>query len=197
MKILKLSNINKTFFGYEEIARVLGITNASARVSANRYVKQGVLIRLKRGLYVLRERWNYFNRDERFNIANILQVPSYVSLMSALDYHEITTQMQRGFVESIVLKRTKVINIDKNVFNYTRINIDLYFGFKKVGEFFIASPEKAFLDAIYLMSLGRYNFDLTSIDVRKLNTDEIKKIVKRFPAKTKKFLVKYGYFPET
>ena len=47
MNIAKLRTIKKLYFGYEEIARSLGVAAASARVSANRYVRQGLLIRLK------------------------------------------------------------------------------------------------------------------------------------------------------
>jgi hypothetical protein len=145
-------------------------------------------------MYILKERWKYCDRQDRFIIANLLQVPSYVSLMSALDYYQITTQMQQDFIESIVLKRTKVSNVEDVTFNFTRIKNNLYFGYEKLGEFFIATPEKAFLDAIYLMSLGRYRLDLSSIDGEKLNMDELKKKVNKFPIGTKRFLEENGYF---
>lgn len=188
-----LKDIKKTYFGYEEIARVLGIASESARVSANRYVKQGILLRAKRNLYILKDRWEAMTREERFAIANMIQVPSYVSLMSALDYYEITTQMQRNFIESLALKRTKEIKISNVVLNFTRINKSLYFGFIKERSFFIATPEKAFLDAVYLMSLKRYNLDLSSIDKDKLDIAKIKAIAVKFPKKTREVLKKYGY----
>ena len=164
MKILELNKIRKFYFGYEEISKVLGISLQSSKVSANRYIKQGLLIRIKRNIYVLKERWNRIEGDEQFILANLIQVPSYISLMTALDYYEITTQIQRGFIESIVVKRTKEIEIENSVFNYTKISPNLYFGFRKEKDFFIATPEKAFLDALYLMSHGRYSLDIDSID---------------------------------
>jgi predicted transcriptional regulator of viral defense system len=194
MQILQINKIKKLYFDHTEIARMLGITSDSARVSASRYVRQGVLLRAKRDMYILKERWKYYDRQDRFIIANLLQVPSYVSLMSALDYYQITTQMQQDFIESIVLKRTKVSNVEDVTFNFTRIKNNLYFGYEKLGEFFIATPEKAFLDAIYLMSLGRYRLDLSSIDGEKLNMDELKKKVNKFPIGTKRFLEENGYF---
>ena len=134
---------------------------------------------------MLRETWNRLDRTEKFQIANLIQVPSYISLMSAMDYYEVTTQLQQDFIESIVLKRTKEIEIERNTFNYSKIKTELYFGFAKKNDFFIATPEKAFLDAIYLMSLGRYSFDLASIDFSKLNVSELQKIIAKFPEKTK------------
>ena len=188
MRIFDLNRINKIYFGYEDISRVFGISLESAKVSACRYAGQGILIRIKRNIYMLRENWNRMDRTEKFQIANLIQVPSYVSLMSAMDYYQITTQLQQDFIESIVVKRTKEMEIEKNTFNYSKIKQELYFGFDKEKDFFIATPEKAFLDAIYLMSLGRYSLDLTSIDFNKLNTDNLEKIVVKYPDKTKKIL---------
>jgi predicted transcriptional regulator of viral defense system len=83
MKFLELHTIHKLYFGYEEIARALGISPASARVSASRYVRQGLLVRVKRNMYVLREVWNALGRAEKFVLVNMGQTPSYISLMTA------------------------------------------------------------------------------------------------------------------
>jgi predicted transcriptional regulator of viral defense system len=192
MKITEFSKIKKDYFGYNEIARILDITPASARVIASRYVKNGLLIRVKRDLYVLSERWKYFSREQKFEIANLMQVPSYVSLLTALDYHEITTQMQRDFIESVVLKRTTVLSVAGTMFNYTKLSKDLYFGFEKINNYFIAIAEKALLDAIYLMSLGRYRVDLSALDIDKLDRNLLIKKSREFPLFTQKVLLKYG-----
>ncbi|MBC8458705.1 MAG: hypothetical protein H8D67_11995 [Deltaproteobacteria bacterium] len=193
MRAFELNKINKTYFGYEDISRVLGISLDSAKVSACRYANQGVLIRIKRNTYMLREKWNILDRTEKFQIANLVQVPSYISLMSAMDYYQITTQLQQDFVESIALKRTKEIEIENNTFNYSKIKQKLYFAFVKEKDFFIATPEKAFLDAIYLMSLGRYNFDVPSIDFSKIDLNQLQQIAVEFPAKTRIILEGYEY----
>jgi len=79
MKLNQLRRIQKLYFGYEELARVLGINPASARVAASRYVQQGLLVRIKRNLYVLRETWQAAGREDKLVIANLGQVPSYIS----------------------------------------------------------------------------------------------------------------------
>ena len=196
MRFLQLQNIEKLYFGHEDIARAFGITLQSAKVTANRYIKQGLLIRLKRNIYVLKEKWISIDREREFLLANIIQVPSYISLMTALDYYEITTQIQRDFVESIAVKRTKGVEIEQTFFNYTKINTDLYSGFSRTRGFFIAAPEKAFLDAVYLMSFGRYRFDIPSIDFSKLNLEKIEDMARLFPLKTQSFLNKNEYFRE-
>jgi len=197
MNYAKLKTIKKLYFGYDEIAGALGIDPASARVSANRYVRQGFLVRLKRNIYVLRQRWETLSQEEIFRLANLIQVPSYISLMTALGYYEITTQIQRNFVESIAVKRTKEADVAGTTFRFTKINKNLYSGFVRKNGFFIASAEKAFLDAVYLMSLKRYGLDLTSIDFGKLDPAKLKAMAKVYPKKTRKALEKYGYFKKT
>jgi len=197
MKLLELNSITKDYFGLEDIARVLGITPAAARVFAHRYVNNKILIRAKRGIYILRQKWDYFSREQKFEIANLLQVPSYISLVTAMDYYQITTQMQQSFIESIATKRTKVIEIDGSIFNYTKLNQDFYKGFIKQNNFFIATPEKALLDACYLMSFGRYNFDVSAIDLAKLDLNLLVTEVKIFPKRTQNFMEKHGYFSTT
>jgi predicted transcriptional regulator of viral defense system len=194
MRIFELNSIKKLYFGYEDIGRVLNISPASARVSASRYVKLGLLMRLKRNTYILRERWNTASREEKFTLANLGQVPSYISLMTAMDYFEITTQVQRDIIESTALKRTKEISLNGSLLRYSKVSQKLYFGFTRHQEFFIATPEKAFLDAVYLFSLGRYALDFAALDKDRLNRTEIMHMIRNYPLKTKRFLEKNGYF---
>jgi len=193
MKITELNKIKKLYFGYEDIARSLGISADSARVAASRYVKQGLLLRMKKNMYVLREVWNAAGRLEKFQLANMGQVPSYISLTTALDYYEITTQVQRNFFESVAVKRSKEINLDGSVFRYAKVTNALYYEFKKEKGFFIATPEKAFMDAVYLMSYGRYGLDISALDATKLDMEEIERLSLEFPLRTKNMLKKYGY----
>lgn len=193
MKLFRLKNISKLYFGYEDIAKAFGINAGSAKVAASRYAKQGVLLRVKRNMYVLRDVWQAMGREEKFVLANLAQVPSYISLMSALDYYEITTQIQRDFYESVAVKRTKETYLDGSTFRYVKINSALYFGFKKEKDFFIATPEKALVDAFYLMSYGRYALDIAALSAEKLDRQKIRRISQDFPLKTQSMLKKYGY----
>ena len=193
MRLLELNKIRKPYFGYEEIAKAFGIGKASAKVTASRYVKQGLLVRIKKNIYVRRESWNAAGREEKFSLANLGQVPSYISLMTALDFYEITSQVQRDVFESVAIKRTKEIRVDGSVFRYIKVTGTLYSGFKKEKGFFIATPEKALLDAFYLMSYGRYALDISALDATKLDRSEIKRLSKEFPSRTQNMLKKYGY----
>ncbi len=191
MKALQLRTIDKLYFGHEDIARALNISLNSAKVTATRYVRVGILVRLKRNMYMLQEKWTTLTTAQKFAIANAIQTPSYISLTTALDFYEITTQMQQNFIESIVLKRTRTVKVCDTIFNYVKINPDLYFGFMRKQGFFIAEPEKAFLDALYLMSLGRYRLDIAAIDLGKFDRDKINEFSRKFPPTTQKLLLNY------
>ena len=143
------------------------------------------------------EFWKNATIEDMFMMANLGQVPSYISLTTALAYYEITTQVQQDYFESIAIKRTKEKNIVGRIFKYIKIQDNLYFGFNKEKDFFIATPEKAFFDIIYLTSLGRYAFDLAAIDQEKINWDDIFILCDRFPSNVRKRLEKNGYIKKT
>ncbi len=191
MKILRLNKIDKPYFHVQDLARAFGLQPASARVVASRYVKAGLLLRLKRDMYVRAERWPFLNQEEKFQLANLLQSPSYISLLTALSWYEISTQIPQDYIESVALKRTKKIQVQNTVFQYLKIKKSLYFGFVRRQRFFIAEPEKAFLDALYLFTLGRYFLDLDALDFSRFDWEKIKRWLPQFPPAVQKKVLVY------
>jgi predicted transcriptional regulator of viral defense system len=180
----------RLYFTVGDVARILKVKQESARVLCNRYVKSGRFIRLKNNFYVLEERWSSFSSQEFFRLANFLKVPSYISLMTALQFYEVTTQVTRNFFDSVSLKSSKKISIKGAAFNYYKLKKELYFDFIKKDDIFIASKEKAFLDALYLFSFGKYKLDFSALDIEKLDKSRLKKLSGVFPKKTKLILKK-------
>ncbi len=190
MNATLLKSIKPVFFSSRDVALALGISGDSARLACHRYFEKGLLIRPKRDIYVLAENWGRLELAELYALANRLQVPSYISFLTALSYYEITTQIQRNFFESVAVVRTKQVAAVDTIFRYIKIEKKLYFGFTKKDNFFIALPEKAFLDAVYLMSLGRYRLDVSSLDMGKFNAKELKRLAGLFPTATRRLLEK-------
>lgn len=178
----------KLYFTPEELAEYTGLKPESAKVLCSRYAKKGIFIKLKKGFYILQDRWENLSNEDFFKIANILQVPSYISFMTALSFYELTTQVQRDYFESVSLKRSLTLNIEGIRFNFYKIKKEYYFGFFRKGDFFIASKEKAFIDAFYLYSFGKYRLDIDSIDIEKLDKEKIREILKGYPEKTKEVI---------
>jgi predicted transcriptional regulator of viral defense system len=188
MDYKQLLAIEKLYFSHEDVADLLAIKKESAAVLCARYVKKGLLTRLKRDLYVRTETLAHIGSADLYRIANLLQVPSYVSLMTALSYYGVSTQVQRGFVESVSAKRTKTFDRGGMSYRYIKVAIELYGDFVKDQGVFIASPEKALIDSIYLASLGRYALDIASLDLGKIDRDKLVRVAANYPLKTQKSL---------
>lgn len=191
MKYLELSPLrNRLYFSTQDVAEILEIKPSSAKVFCSRYVEKGLFVRLKKDFYIFKEKWLHLSYQDYYKIANILQVPSYISLMTALLFYEVTTQVQRGFLESVCIRKTVRFDIEGINFNFYKLQKNLYFDFVKEDDFFIATKEKAFLDVVYLSSLRRYAFDLDSIDISKLDMRKVKKLLEHFPERTKRSVKK-------
>lgn len=169
MKQNLLNKSNKIFLTVNDIANELSINKKSAKVTANRYTKSGSLIRVKRNLYITESRFKELNESEIFQIANFIEVPSYISLTTALSYYGITTQQSQNVIESVSLKRTKTLTVKNIEFRFFKVKQSLYSGFIRTDNFFIAEPEKAFADAVYLTSIGRYSLDFEAVNFKELN----------------------------
>lgn len=187
----RLLRINKSFFTHHDVARALDIKLASAEVQCTRYVKKGLLTRLKRGLYARTEMLAHMRELELFRIANILQVPSYVSLMTALAYYGIVAEAPRGLLESISLKRTRAFDTLTASFHYIKIRPDLYRDFEKKDDFFIALPEKAVLDSLYLASMGRYDFNPSALKLGALDKKTLRAFSAPYPPKARKYVERF------
>ena len=188
MDYKRLLEIEKLYFSHEDVAGLLAIKRESAAVLCARYVKKGLLTRLKRDLYVRTETFAHLGITDLYRIANLLQVPSYISLMTALSHYGVTSQVQRGFVESVSMKRTKAFEGGGIAFRYLKVSRALYGGFVKDQGAFIASREKAMIDSIYLASMGRYPLDVASLDLSKLDRKKLVRLAANHPPKTRKFL---------
>lgn len=143
------------------------------------------MLRLKKNIYVFTDSFKNAKTRQLFVIANYLQCPSYISLLSALSYYEVSTQIPQAIIESVCLKRSKTIASDKT-FSYIKLNKKFYWGFEKKETFFIATKEKAFLDAVYLMAYGKYSLDMSAMDLDQLNKKEIQYLLEKYPSNIKK-----------
>jgi len=131
------------------------LTNyCSPKDKASNMVKQGELVRIKRGLYCVSPRLTG-QRLSKELIANHLYGPSYVSLETALAYHGLIPERVE-VTQSVVLKRAKAFQTSLGRFTYTTVPSGYYsIGIKQeqtlTGQtFLIASPEKALCDLVLL-----------------------------------------------
>jgi predicted transcriptional regulator of viral defense system len=182
-----LNNSQKTVLSTSDVASLLEIGKESAKVTATRYSQKGLLIRLKRDYYVPTNKFEKFTEKDFFRAANILQVPSYISLTSALSYYNITTQQQQNLFESVANKRTKNVFIKNAEFKFYLVKKEFYSGFILKDDFFVALPEKAFADIVYLSSLSKYSCDFAAINFKKLDKKIVNSYIQQTNKRTKLF----------
>lgn len=178
----------KLYFTAEDVAFLFQIRHESAQVLCSRYTKRGIFIRLKKNFYVLENNWNRYENDDFFRLANCLQVPSYISCVSALAYYGVTTQVPREWYESVSLKRSVRYIVHGAAFHYFKIKSPYYFGFVRMGTTFIAEKEKALLDACHLNAFGEYEADWSAMNMDSLDKVAIEKMMKAFPDRTKSYV---------
>lgn len=138
------------------------------------WVKSGKLIQLRRGLYTLPE--PYRKTDPHpFTIANQLVTPSYISLQSALAYYNLIPEDAPNITSVTSRKRTGVVSTPLGNFTYHSIKPAMFTGFhlQEVSHsqnVFLARPEKALLDLIYLTPDGENPAFLKTLRLQNLNT---------------------------
>ncbi len=113
----------------------------------------GLFLRLKKGLYSLKT-----DLPGEEEIANRLYQPSYISFEYALAYFNILAEMPY-LVTSATTKPTREFTVESKTFSYLTIKRNAYTGYiliKQNGEsFLIAEPEKALVDYLYFVVLGK------------------------------------------
>ncbi len=128
---------------------------ASLRVQLGRWVKAGNIIQLRRGLYVFAAPFQKTPCPQNF-IASALKSPSYVSLEKALEYHGLIPEAVFS-VTSVTTKRPGSYETALGRFEYQHIQSRLFWGYSAVASggqtWFLAHPEKALLDFVYLRSV--------------------------------------------
>ena len=126
---------------------------ASPRDKVTGLLKKGVIVRVKKGIYVFGQKYQLrpFSREI---LANIIHGPSYVSLDYALHYHGLIPERVEA-VTSVTCGRGKRFNTPVGLFIYRTVPMSAYStGISRVEmdggrSFLIASPEKALADKLY------------------------------------------------
>ncbi len=154
--IFKLYKDQKTVFSFQEIAMLLNEPNASKlKQRLNYYVRTKKLKNPRRGIYT----------KEKYSVEELackIFKPAYISLEYVLQKAGIVFQYYTQVTNISYLSRT--ININGHIFEYRKIKNDILYNATGIdmqdNGISIASPERAFLDILYL----KKEFSFDSID---------------------------------
>ncbi|MEW6100882.1 MAG: type IV toxin-antitoxin system AbiEi family antitoxin domain-containing protein [Candidatus Omnitrophota bacterium] len=117
-----------------------------------RWQKKGLILRLRRGVYLLNENDRKINPSRCF-LANQIYGPSYISLEYAMNFYGLIPEKVAD-VTSVTTKKTFSLKNKLGLFIYKHIKSSGFSGFKLLKEpnglpCLIAVPEKAIIDFLY------------------------------------------------
>jgi len=168
--IYKLYNDTRTVYNLQEIAMLLDEPDAQKlKQRINYYVRAGKLKNPRKGIYT---KENYSVEE----LACKVFKPSYISLEYVLQKSGVVFQYDSRITNISYLSRT--IAVGENLFVYRKIKNDILFNSTGIvmhdNGISIATPERAFLDTLYLNK--EYFFDT----IQNLDKERIFSIVPIF-----------------
>lgn len=136
-----------------ELQTIFKLSPRASLYYLERGLKVGLFTKVRRGLYILKT-----DPPAEQELANLIYRPSYLSFEYALAYYNLLPEMPYS-TTSATTKPTKTIEVENRRFTYTHIKPKAYTGYQVItandSQFLLAEPEKALVDYLYLVSLGR------------------------------------------
>jgi len=166
-----------SYFNKNTLQQVAPISDNALYSNIKRWLKQNIIIQLKRGTYVTNDYYIRLPEKQAYLefIANKLKSPSYLSLEYVLQKYSLLTEGVYAFT-SITLKKTNTYKNKLGLFTYSNISQNPFTGYKIVNKegFQIkeASKAKALFDFLYLRLLSVKNINKSLIDSFRFNLDE-------------------------
>ena len=189
------------FFELEEVRQLSNESESQITNQLSQWTKQDKIVRLRRGKYLLGSQYRKFTPSSYY-ISNYLYRPSYVSLETSLQYYDLIPEAV-GLVQAVTPKHGREWSNDYDRFVYRSMKGARFWGYREdrlesipsQNRFFIARPEKAILDLIYLnngewakeriretsfQTLEILNYETLKMFSDKLQSPRQKRATKRF-----------------
>jgi len=156
------------------------------RRQLSRWTGNGRIYRVRRGLYALAPPYGKV-KAHPFLVANRMVRPSYVSLQSALALHGLIPESV-PVTTSITTGRPGEFSTPLGTFVFRHVRAPLFQGFREVQvdirqSAFVATPEKALLDLLYLDKGSDSDAYLTELRLElddSLDLDELERLSQSF-----------------
>jgi predicted transcriptional regulator of viral defense system len=142
LQIIKQSHLN--IFGVQEIQRLTQWKKNRIHNTLHTLQQKNLIKRIKRNQYIIAETLN----EKIYAISTELIKPSYISFWTALSYYGFTEQQIKA-IQIISTKQIKNININSYPIHATTYTTKKFYGYQKIENFIIATPEKTIIDSLY------------------------------------------------
>jgi len=160
-------------FGIVSVSQVRATKLVFDKNNFGRWEKQSLLIKLRNGYYAFAD--IAAAKGFAHYAAGKIYKPSYISLRTALAFHGIIPEAANE-ITSVSSLKTSTFENSLGTFSYKKIKPSLMFGYDAVEKngftFFMASPEKAILDLLYLEPSYNLKKEIQNLrlDWKKLNS---------------------------
>jgi predicted transcriptional regulator of viral defense system len=181
-----LLRTKQTLFTFKEVNLISGSNSNPAllRRKISYYVKKGQLYSLRKGIYSKDKKY------DKLELANRIYTPSYISFETVLSRTGILFKKFGPIYIASYL--TRELTIDDQAYSFRKIsdqiltNVKDVTGIENKGTYSIATPERAFLDVVYL------NIDYTFDNLSALDWEKVFEILpiyqnKQMEARVKKY----------
>ncbi|GHT62253.1 hypothetical protein FACS189451_06160 [Bacteroidia bacterium] len=161
--IFDIYSDSRTVFRINDIALLLGYADNLLYQKLNYFVKQGKLLNPRRGIYAKKG----YKLEE---LACILYTPTYISLDYVFQRNSINFQFDSAITN--ITYQNREIEVDNQIIKYRQIKREILVNPAGIllnqNNINIATPERAFLDQIYL-NRNSYFDNLNSLKIGKIN----------------------------
>jgi predicted transcriptional regulator of viral defense system len=164
-------------FSYADLVNLLAIQDPRrARRILLRLREEGLILKIKRGLYTTRQ-------PDLWTVALRLQPKSYISMDNVLAEALLIGTIP-GTISAVQLgSRKKIYNTPVGIFRFYSATSRLFFGFqKRKNGIQVADKEKAYLDMLYFYLRGaRFVANpYQDVDIKKLDKQKIKQYLRAY-----------------
>lgn len=149
-------------FHFQHFSMLTGLKGPSLRVALKRLTDRKIIQRILRSYYA-----NPFNPPTVEEVSAVIYPPSYISLESALCRHGVLSQLPYTLT-CVTTRLPRKFKTPYGPLEYRQVKKKYFFGFARRDSWFLAEPEKAVADFLYL------NRDLNKKDVLKGMFSEFK-----------------------
>lgn len=161
--IRRIRKFPKAYYRLADFENIFEQDGITLQKSVERLIKVGLLRRLRKNVYVLAD-----SQVDLKLVAGLSYRPSYLSFESVLYKHGVINQppFEATFATT---RRSKKLSLGKEVFIFSQIKSELWWGFERKDGMYEARLEKAVTDMLYLKSRGQRRFEIDEWYLKPIN----------------------------
>jgi len=133
-------------------SRQMGISLGYVAESLHHLLKEGWIVRVKRGIYAFSPDSNFGTPPHDFEIVMALVSPCAISHWSAMQYHHLTQQSPNKIFAITPTSTPIPRSFNKKLYHFAQIKKEYFFGIESVwvnqSRIFMTDPERTLLDGL-------------------------------------------------